>query len=146
MIKKVSPVISPELLKILAEMGHGETIVLADANYPVMTGKVKHVIRADGIGILELLGAVLELLPIDNFVKKAVGFMNADEGDPYTPAIQDRYKEILEREGVGEEKIEYLDRLTFYKKADEAYCIVATGERARYANVILKKGIFEADE
>jgi L-fucose mutarotase len=72
--------------------------------------------------------------------------MNADEGDPYTPEIQDEYKEILRREGINQEKIEYLGRLDFYRRADEAYCMVATGERARYANVILKKGIFESDE
>ena len=113
MLKGISPLLSPELLKVLDEMGHGDEIVFADANFPtVSTGK--RIVRADGIGAVELLDAVLQ--------------------------IWDEYKAILNRY-ESEAKVHTMERFAYYERAKEAYCVVATGETAQYANMILKKGV-----
>ena len=143
MLKKISPLISPELLKILAEMGHGDTIVLADANFPAESSNAQFVTRADGIAMPPLLDAVLELLPVDTYVEKPITLMQVVPGDDYVPEIWNEYKCIFTKHGQNEEKIEYVDRFAYYNLADTAYCVVATGERARYANIIIKKGVLD---
>ncbi|MCL2343840.1 MAG: L-fucose mutarotase [Firmicutes bacterium] len=144
MLKNISPLISPELLKILAEMGHGDTVVLADANYPACSGGAKHVVRADGIGVPTLLEAILPLLPLDTFVAKPITLMEVVPGDNYVPDIWNEYRRIFNNNDLNDDQLETIERFAFYEHADTAYCVVATGERARYANVILKKGIIEA--
>ena len=95
MLKGISPLISPELLKILCEMGHGDEIVLADANFPSETTG-KRVIRADGIGAADLLKAILPLFPLDTYEKDRFILMEVVSGDPVVPTIWDEYKQILE--------------------------------------------------
>jgi len=141
MLKKISPLISPELLKVLAEMGHGDEILLADANFPAHSCKAKIAVRADGINIPALLDAVLELFPLDTFVEQPVVMMNVVKGDNYTPEVWPEYYRILAKYGAGEDKIQRLDRFPYYDRAATAYCVVATGETARYGNIILKKGV-----
>ena len=141
MLKKISPLISSELLKILDEMGHGDEIVFADANFPSASRAAKHIIPANGIGIDVLLDAVLDLFPVDTFVEKPIKLMQVVPGDDYKPVIWDAYKKILAKYGITEDKIDYLDRFDYYNQADRAYCVVSTGERALYANVIVKKGV-----
>ena len=141
MLKKIPPLISPELLKILAEMGHGDVIAFGDANFPAESSKASYVVRADGIPIPALLDAVLELFPIDTFVTQPVKLMQVVPGDDYVPEVVEEYKKILAKHDVGEDKIEYLERFDFYGHTDTAYCVVATGETARYANITLKKGV-----
>lgn len=146
MLKKISPLISPALLKTLAEMGHGDTLVLADANFPAKSSKAKKLLRADGIGIPALLQAILELFPVDSFVLKPIGLMQVVSGDDYVPNIWEQYKKILSANGIFEHSIEYFERFEYYKQTDRAYCVVATGERSRYANIIIKKGVLEEYE
>ncbi len=143
MLKNIPTILSPELIKVLAEMGHGDTIVLADANYPAQSANVPHIVRADGIPIPELLDAILTLLPIDTFVKQPIGLMQVVDGDCYVPEIQDEYVHILSNHNIEKSNIAYYERFEFYTQANNAYCVVATGERARYANIILKKGVIE---
>ena len=108
-------------------MGHGDEIVFADANFPtVSTGK--RIVRADGIGAVELLDAVLQLFPLDQY------------GDPVQTPIWDEYKAVLNRYEP-EAKVHTMERFAYYERAKEAYCVVATGETAQYANMILKKGV-----
>ena len=140
MLKTISPLISPDLLKILSEMGHGDTIVLADANYPAASAPCDYMARADGIGIPDLLEAILPLFPIDTFVEKPVTLMAAAAGDS-EPVVWASYREILARYDTGPERIAHVDRFPFYDEANKAYCVVATGKRALYANIIIKKGI-----
>jgi L-fucose mutarotase len=137
MLKKIPSIISPELMMVLMEMGHGDEIVLADGNYPAVTAGVLS-IRADGHGIPELLQAILEFLPLDSFVSSNVFYM--DPGQREKPLIWQRYEAILMDSGEAFQ-IENLERFQFYERAKQAYAIVATGEKALYANVILKKGI-----
>ncbi len=140
MLKNVPNVISPELLKILCEMGHSDEIVIADGNFP-SEAFGKRVVRADGIGGAEMLKAVLALMPLDDYSDPNVilmKLMERDEGK-INPVIWKEYEEIASSdENV---KIGNIDRFEFYDRAKKAYAVIATGEKAVYANVILKKGV-----
>jgi L-fucose mutarotase len=146
MLKGISPLIPPALLKVLSEMGHGDLIVLADANYPAMSGSAKHVIRTDGVGIPGLLDGILKLFPLDSFIETPISMMAVVPGDDYVPDIWAEYRKIFRSYGIAEEKIAFLERFEFYHRAEHVYCVVATGERARYGNILLQKGVLEADE
>ena len=143
MLKGISPVISPELLKALAEMGHGDELVIADGNFPCHSvGKNSIVIRADGHGVPEILDAVLKLIPLDTYTEKPVALMEVVKGDTCgTPEIWDTYEEILNRYEPEHHEIDYTERFAFYERAKDAYLIIATGEKAIYANILLKKGV-----
>ena len=142
MLKNINPVLSPELLKVLCEMGHGDEIIIADGNFPAESvGKDAIVIRADGHGVPELLDAVLSLIPLDQYTQKPAGLMEVVPGDPVVPVIWDEYKAIIQRNGENPEAVEMIERFAFYERAKKAYAIVATGETAIYANILLKKGV-----
>ena len=143
MLKGISPLISPELLKALAEMGHGDELVIADGNFPCHSvGKNSIVIRADGHGVPELLDAVLKLIPLDTYTEKPVALMEVVKGDTCgTPEIWDTYEKILEKYEPMHHDIDYTERFAFYERAKGAYLIIATGESAIYANILLKKGV-----
>lgn len=143
MLKGISPVISPELLKALAEMGHGDELVIADGNFPCHSvGKNSVVIRADGHGVPEILDAVLKLIPLDTYTEKPVALMEVVKGDTCgTPEIWSTYEEILEKYEPDHHAIDYTERFAFYERAKDAYLIIATGEKAIYANILLKKGV-----
>lgn len=143
MLKGISPLISPELLKILAEMGHGDYIVFADANFPSESvGEYSRVVRADGHTVPDLLRAVLPLFPLDTYVEKPVTLMQVVPGDTVKTPIWDEYREIIALHDTrGGTCVENIERFAFYEKAKGAYAVVATGERALYANIILQKGV-----
>ena len=146
MLKGISPLISPALLKALCEMGHGDELVIADGNFPSESvGKDAIVIRADGHGLPEILDAVLALIPLDAYVEKPVALMEVVPGDTCpTPEIWGTYKDILKKHEPEHCEIEMTERFAFYERAKEAYLIIATGETAIYANVLLKKGVVKA--
>ena len=138
MLKNISPVISPELLKILMEMGHGDEIVIGDGNFPAAS-VAQRLVRLDGHGVNEILEAVLKLMPLDTYVDAPVALM--DNGDPSdTPPIWEKYKKTVKAE-EGDKKFELVERFDFYERAKKAYAVIATGETAIYANIILKKGV-----
>lgn len=139
MLKGISPLISPELLKVLCEMGHGDEIVLADANFPAES-MGQRVVRADGIGAAELLRAILPLFPLDQYDESNFVLMSVVPGDPTVPVIWDEYRATLTAYEP-DAKIQTIDRFAYYERAEKAYCIVATGESAQYANILLKKGV-----
>ncbi|KHF41661.1 L-fucose mutarotase [Halalkalibacter okhensis] len=134
MLKGIPSILSPELLKVLAEMGHSDEIVLADGNFPAASHSQK-LIRCDGHDIPDILEAVLELFPLDSYVEQPGALMKVESGDNVTPTIWEDYKKITKVD------LEMMDRFDFYERAKKAYAIVATGERALYANIILKKGV-----
>ena len=141
MLKNTPKIVSPELLKVLCEMGHGDEIVIADGNFPAETFG-KRVIRADGISGAAMLDAVLSLIPLDtysdpNFI--LMRLMECDEGK-IDPVIWNEYKEIADIHDKNV-KIGNIDRFAFYERAKTAYAVIATGEEAVYANIILKKGV-----
>ncbi len=143
MLKGISPLISPELLKALAEMGHGDELVIADGNFPCHSvGKNSIVIRADGHGVPEILDAVLKLIPLDTYTEKPVALMEVVKGDTCgTPEIWATYEDILNKYEPDHHEIDYTERFAFYERAKGAYLIIATGEKAIYANILLKKGV-----
>lgn len=143
MLKNIPKIVSPELLKTLCEMGHGDEIVIADGNFPAEKFG-KRVIRADGIGGTAMLDAVLSLIPLDtysnpNFI--LMRLMECDEGK-IDPVIWEEYKEIAEKHDKNV-KIGNIDRFAFYERAKTAFSVIATGEEAVYANIILKKGVIK---
>ena len=143
MLKGIPKILSPELLKILCEMGHSDQVVLSDGNFPAESmGKDCKVIRCDGHGVPELLDAILSVFPLDTYVEKPVNLMEVVPGDDVETPIWDTYDEIISKyDNRGNEAIRNIERFDFYDKAKNAYAIVATGEKALYANVILQKGV-----
>lgn len=143
MLKGIPEILSPELLKVLDEMGHSDRIVISDGNFPAHSvGKNAIVIRADGHGVPEILDAILRLMPLDTYVEHPVSLMEVMPGDPVETPIWDKYREIVTRyDERGNKAISTIERFRFYKEASEAYAIVVTGEKALYANVMLQKGV-----
>lgn len=143
MLKGVPKIISPELLKVLCEMGHGDRIVLADGNFPCESmGKNAVVIRADSIGVSELLKAILQLFPLDASIEKPMTLMEVSAGDDVETPIWDEFKEIVAaNDDRGADAFKEIGRFDFYDETRSSYCIVATGEEALYANVMLQKGV-----
>lgn len=137
MLNKIPKILSPELVKILMEMGHGDEIVIADGNFPAAS-IARNLVRADGHGTPELLEAILELFPLDTYAKP-VYLMAKMPGDPTPVPIWDTYAEIIKPHT--DEKMEEIERFAFYERAKKAYAVLATGESAIYANIILKKGV-----
>lgn len=139
MLKGINPAISPELLKVLCEMGHGSEILFADGNFPTHDYDVKKIIRLDGVGIPYLLKAVMPLFPLDTFVEKPAILMQPNSDFGKEPSVWNKYKNIIEEH----QKInyEYLERFKFYDRCKNVYCIAATSELEIYANIILKKGV-----
>ena len=143
MLKGIPKIISPELLKILCEMGHSDTIVIADGNFPAESmGKNGKVIRCDGHGGVELLDAILQLFPLDTYVETPVSLMEVMAGDTVETPIWDEYKAVISRyDSCGDKAVSNIERFLFYEEAKKAYAIIATGESALYANLILQKGV-----
>ena len=139
MLKNIPANISPDLLKVLMEMGHGDELVLADANFPAEACG-RRVVRADGIMIPELLKSILQLFPLDTYSQNQIALMQVVEGDPTVPVIWEDYHWIVEDAFPGHDT-EMVERFDFYNRAKEAFVVVQTGETALYGNIILKKGV-----
>lgn len=143
MLKGIPHILSPELLKVLCEMGHSDRLVISDGNFPAESmGKNAIVIRCDGHGVPELLDAILQVFPLDTYVEKPVNLMEVMVGDDVETPIWDTYKEIVKKyDSRGEAVVGNIERFQFYEEAKKAYAIIATGEQALYANVMLQKGV-----
>ena len=140
MLKGISPLISPELLKTLAEMGHGDEIVIGDGNFPAAT-MGKRCIRCDGHAVPALLDAILKLFPLDTFVEAPVTLMQVVPGAMKDdPPIWSEFRAIVEKHQP-DTKIGFEERFAFYERSKKAFATIQTGESALYANVILKKGV-----
>jgi len=141
MLKNIPSIVSPELLKILMEMGHGDEIVIADGNFP-SASMAQRLIRLDGHGVPPILEAILKLFPLDPYVPKAVGLMQLVPGDTVKTPIWNEYRSIIKNSDERDkcEDCEFIERYEFYERAKPAYAAIATGESALYANLILKKG------
>lgn len=140
MLKLVPSILSPDLLKILMEMGHGDELVIADGNFPAAS-TAGRLIRMDGHGVPPVLEAILTLFPLDIYVDKPVSLMQVVPGDKVATPIWDVYADILKASGEPFTDFELVGRFAFYERAQQAYAVVATSESALYANVILKKGV-----
>jgi len=141
MLKGIPSILPPDLLKILMEMGHGDEICLGDGNFPHMSTNSR-VVRCDGQGVPALLDAILALMPLDIYVDQPVTLMAVVPGDQTATPIWNEYRAIIARhEARGANAISHIERFAFYEKARRCYAVVATGEKALYANIILQKGV-----
>lgn len=139
MLKGIPAILTPDLLKILMEMGHGDTIVIADGNFPgAQVGR--RLVRLDGHGAVPVLDAVLRLFPLDTYVPSPVQLMEVVPGDDAQTPIWDEYKDVIEKHAPGT-TVGHVERFAYYDLAREAYCVVQTGEMALYANILLQKGV-----
>lgn len=143
MLKGIPQILSPELLKVLCEMGHSDRLVIADGNFPAESmGKNAIVIRCDGHGVPEVLDAILQLFPLDTYKEHPVSLMEVMPGDTVETPIWDEYRKIVSKyDSRGAEAIGQIERFAFYEEAKTAYAIIATGEKALYANIMLQKGV-----
>jgi len=139
MLKGIDPILGPELLAILRGMGHGDEIAVVDGNYPAETD-AKRLVRMDGHDAPRLVGAILSVMPVDEFVPEAV-FRPAAGGDATRgePVFSD-FEKILNKYAP-KQKISVLVGPDFYNRVKACYAIVASGERRLYGNLILRKGV-----
>ena len=146
MLIGIPSILSPALLKVLCEMGHSDTIVLADGNFPAQSiAAGAPVIRCDGHGIPELLDAILQVFPLDRYVMQPVHLMQVMPDDPVQTPIWKEYEAIIKKyDPRGKACIGSFERFSFYEEARHAYAIIATGETALYGNIILQKGVVQA--
>lgn len=141
MLKNVPKILSPELLKILCEMGHGDEIVIADGNFP-SENYGKRVVRLDAADGVKTLKAVLQMIPLDTYATENFMLMALSGGDTEIPPIWAEYETVAN--GLdGNVRIKQLERFEFYDRAKNAYAVIATGEEAVYANIIIKKGVIK---
>jgi len=140
MLKGIPSILSPELLKVLMEMGHGDEIVLADGNFPAAS-IAQRLVRLDGHAIPRILDSILKLFPLDTYVAKPVALMAVTPGDKIQPVIWEEYKKVILASKEPFADFEFVERFAFYERARRAFAVVATGESALYANIILKKGV-----
>lgn len=138
MLKNIPKILSPELLKVLSEMGHGDEIVLGDGNFPAAS-MAKRLVRGDGLSIPQLLDAILTVFPLDQYDNNHFVLMELVPGDTVNPVIWKDYEQILHKHEA-KSTIDHMERFAYYERAKKAYAVVATGEEAQYANIILKKG------
>jgi L-fucose mutarotase len=139
MLKGISPYLSPDLLKTLAEMGHGDEIILADAHFPGHTF-CRRVLRADGVRISTLLDAILPVFELDSYAPPLV-MMQVVTGDALDPQVELDYMQSIHRHAPQAPAPERIDRFAFYDRAREVYAVLMTGEARKYGNILLKKGV-----
>lgn len=151
-LKGIPSILSPDLLHALASMGHGDKIVIADANFPsasICNGEESpRLVRADGHSIPHLLEAILKLMPLDTYVFSPVWLMDLVNRDKNSgmgePPVWSAYQQIINQAENREISVNKIERFEFYKQAKESFAVVHTGETALYGNIILQKGVIQA--
>lgn len=143
MLKNIPAILSPTLLKALCEMGHSDRLVISDGNFPAHTvGKDSIVIRMDGHGVPEILEAILKVFPLDTYVEQSAFLMEKVPGDTVETPIWKEFENIIAKYDTrGANTLGFIERFDFYKESKEAYLIIATSEKALYANIMLQKGV-----
>mmetsp|Transcript_3339 Transcript_3339/g.5886 ORF Transcript_3339/g.5886 Transcript_3339/m.5886 type:complete len:149 (+) Transcript_3339:59-505(+) len=142
MLKKIARCIGPDILYLLARMGHGDEVVIGDANFPAEScAKPSRLVRADGCDVLMLLEAILDLLPLDSYVECPAAVMELVEDPTRLPPIWGQYQELLDRAEGRPVYMERMERFAFYERAKNAFGVIATSDTTLYANIILKKGV-----
>ena len=139
MLKGIHPCISPELLKTLAEMGHGDEIILADAHYPGASFNPR-ILRADGLKITTLLDGILPLLELDSYATP-LAMMQMVEGDVLDPEVEADYMNVVGLHAPRTKAPERIDRFAFYERSRTAFAVGMTGETRKYGIILLKKGV-----
>ena len=144
MLINIDPILSPKLLSTLHSMGHGDKLVLADANFPA-TSLAKRLIRLDGIDIRNAAKAILSVFPLDSFIEYPVTRMEIDNNPEEVNEVHKDFMNVLKETADNKWKIGTIERLQFYKEAKEAYAIVSTTDARAYGCFILTKGVIKPD-
>lgn len=144
MLRNIPKNLSPQLMEILLRMGHGDEIVFGDANFPA-DSIGKRVVHADGDTVTGLLQSLMPFFPLDHFVESNVFLMSVVPGKGEEPKVWETYKKVIEASDQEKafSKFDFLTRQEFYDRAEKAFAVVATGEKEKYANIILKLGVVE---
>lgn len=149
MLKKIDPRLNAEVLHALALMGHGDVIVVADANFPAAstaaTTPHKHLLRLDNLTLGEAVEAILSLMPLDSLVDDAACRMMIDDGPDTIPPVQREAQQAIEASGETGHTLGGLERHAFYARAKQAFAVVLTGERRFYGTALLRKGVIDPD-
>ncbi len=140
MLKNIPSILSPDLLKVLMEMGHGDELVIGDGNFPAAT-MAQRLVRLDGHGVPEILEAILQLFPLDTFEPNAFLMERVAKDKGMEIPVWDVYTKIAKAGDEGFVDFGFIERYKFYERAQKAYAIIATSETSLYANIILKKGV-----
>ncbi|MBJ6131301.1 ribose ABC transporter [Ochrobactrum sp. Q0168] len=140
MLKNINPLLTGSLLSILADMGHGDDLVIVDANYPAQASGVP-VLDFPGISATAMAEAVLSVLPLDDFVDKPAAVMQASNE---TPAIYGEFEAVIAVAEGRKIAVDPVERFAFYARAREAFAVIRTGERRLYGNIIFKKGVIRS--
>jgi L-fucose mutarotase len=140
MLKNIDPLLTPELLYVLRAMGHGDEIVIVDANYPAESAGPQ-VIRLDALSATQALDVVLSVMPLDSFVPDAALRMEVVGKPSREEPIFDEFRAVIAKHEGPSFKLHKLERFKFYERASECFAVIATGERRFYGNIILKKGV-----
>ncbi len=140
MLKGISPLLSPDLLATLCRMGHGDSLILADAHFPGHSVN-SLTLRADGLRIPDLLDGILPLFELDSFIEAPVAMMAPVEGDSADPAVEIAYRAVIDRHAPGTPEIGKIERFAFYEATRAAFAVVMTGDTAKYGNLLLTKGV-----
>ncbi len=144
MLYGIDPIIGPELLQILRAMGHGDELVIVDANYPAESNR-NRLVRMDGVDAVRAAEAILSLMPLDTYVDMAAFRMQVVDDAEAVPDVCRQFQDLVERRAPGQ-KVGSIERFAFYERAKETFATVATSEQRLYGNLILKKGIIPPDE
>jgi L-fucose mutarotase len=139
MLKGISPVISPELLKVLAEMGHSDELVLGDSNFPGATMS-RRLLRADGLSVSTLLEGIAPLFPFETYADPLI-MMQVVAGDKLDPAVEADYMQVLRRSDPSVPPPIRIEKFAFYERSRNAYAVLMTGETRLYGCLIIKKGV-----
>ena len=146
MLKGISKLLTGDILKILCDMGHGDEIIIADANFPAET-VAKRLVRCPGINGAELLEAITEIFPLDTYVEFPANVMDLTNGDKAKgmpiPEVWAAYEEVLHRMEGDFTALGKIERNEFYKRTKEAFAVIQTGEERQYGNLLLVKGVIK---
>jgi L-fucose mutarotase len=145
MLRHIDPILSPELLAILRQMGHGDEIAIVDANFPSVT-MGKRVVRADGVTATHMAEAILKLMPLDAFVSETAFYMQQVHAPEEMAPVCGEFATLVAQYGDGKFGLTPLERFAFYDRVRSCFAVVATAERRLYGNLILKKGVLQPYE
>lgn len=140
MLKNVPSILSPELLKIMMEMGHGDEIVIGDGNFPA-ANCARRLVRLDGHGVADILEAMLRFFPLDTYADNVILMQRMECDSNLEISIWKDYERICRSGDPGFKGLSYIDRFDFYERTRKAFAVVATGETSIYANIMLRKGV-----
>lgn len=140
MLRNIDPILSPDLLRILRAMGHGDEIVIADANFPGESC-ARCLVRLDGIDAARILRAILSVMPLDSFAEERAMSMAVVDDPKAVPPVVALFQQIVDEVADNPAPIVPIERFSFYDRSRAAYAIVQSGETRLYGNVILKKGV-----